>query len=108
MILGYAGTGKSSWLKVIRELFELENVGILSNNVERQWALSSIYTKLVVLGYEVRKDFKWEQGEFQNCVTHEEVSIMIKHKTAFASPFLAPIYMAGNEMVIIFPHVSDD
>lgn len=99
LILGYAGTGKSTCLRIIREFYKLEHVGILSNNIERQWALSGIYDKYVVLGYEVKKDFNWEQGEFQNAVTHEEVLVMIKFKTAFAHPFLAPIFMAGNEMI---------
>jgi hypothetical protein len=80
LILGYAGTGKSTLLRIIREFYELEQVGILSNNIERQWALSTIYNRYVVLGYEVKKDFKWEQGEFQNAVTHEEVLVMVNIK----------------------------
>jgi hypothetical protein len=54
LILGFAGTGKSTWLRMIRELYQLEDFGILSNNVEKQWALSSIVNKYVVVGYEVK------------------------------------------------------
>ena len=98
-LLGYAGTGKSSVLKLVRELFELQDVGVLSNNLEQQWALSSLHDKYVVLGYEIKQNFKWEQAEFQSCVTGEEVSVAVKFKTAFVCKWMPHILMAGNEMV---------
>ena len=98
-LMGYGGTGKSTILKLLRQIYRLENIGILSNNVERQWALASIWDKYVVLGYEVKQDFKWEQGEFQSCISMEEVSVMVKREMAFAHRFMAHIFLAGNEMV---------
>lgn len=97
--LGYAGTGKSTWLKTIRLCFDMEDVGIISNNIEKQWALSSLVNKMIVLGYEVKEDFKWEQAEWQSCIAGEEVSVATKFETAYAKMFLAPIFLAGNEMI---------
>lgn len=99
LILGFSGTGKSTLLKFLRSIYRLEHVGILSNNTEKQWALSSIYNKFLVLGYEVKHNFAWEQAEFQSCVANEEVSVMIKHQTAFAHLWNVPIVLAGNEMI---------
>lgn len=104
-------------------------VGILSNNIERQWAMSSLIDKhgmifknyfqidissfFVIIGYEIKGDFKWDQAEFQQCVACEEIHglmrifsqklkkfiVMKKHKEAYVSSFNIPIYIAANQMM---------
>ena len=99
MLLGYAGTGKSSLLGALRKVYPLDKVGILSNNVEKQWALCSIIEKYVVLGLDINYNFKWDQNEFQSCVVGEEVSVPRKHNTPLVVAFQAPIFLASNRMI---------
>jgi len=105
LLLGYGGTGKSTVLKYLRQFFKTENVGVLSNNIERQWAMSSIVggddkdAKYIVFGYEVKKDFKWDQAEFQQCAACEELLVAKKHRDAYVVQFKSPIYLAANEMI---------
>ena len=99
LLLGYSGTGKSTILKYLRQFFKTENIGILSNNIERQWAMSSIVDKHVVIGFEVKKDFRWDQAEFQQCAACEELLVAQKHRDAFVTQFKSPIYLAANEMI---------
>jgi hypothetical protein len=98
-LLGFAGTGKSTILQILRNFYKREDISIISNNIEKQWALSTIYDKKVAFGLEIRCDFKWDQAEFQTVISGEFVSVAVKHKEAFVKEFLVPIFLAGNEMV---------
>lgn len=102
LLLGYSGTGKSTILKYLRNFFKLENIGILSNNIERQWALSSIIDKYVVIGFEIKKDFNWDQAEFQQCTACEECLVFKKYKDAYVTQFKSPIFIALNEMIKVW------
>jgi hypothetical protein len=99
IFLGHSGTGKSTLLKYLRKFFRIENVGILSNNIERQWAMSTLVDKHIVIGYEIKSDFQWDQAEFQQCAACEELLVAKKHKEAFVSTWRTPIFMAANEMI---------
>jgi phage/plasmid-associated DNA primase len=99
LLIGTSGTGKSTILKSLREFFPPDQVGVLSNNIERQWAMSSLIDKYVVLGYEIKANLKWDQAEFQQCVACEELQVFEKHKTAYMRSWNTPIFMAANEMI---------
>ena len=99
-LLGTAGTGKSSiTLNVVAKLYGPEDVGLLSNNVERQFGLSAFYDKLIFVAPEIKSDVRLEQAEFQSMVSGEEVQIAIKHKSAFSHKWSTPGFLAGNELV---------
>ncbi len=61
--------------------------------------MSSIVDKHIVIGYEVKSDFKWDQAEFQQCAACEELLVAQKHRDAFVTQFKSPIYLAANEMI---------
>ena len=99
MYIGRAGTGKSTTLKPLQQLFPLEDLGILSNNSERQWALWTLHDKYVVLCYEVKEDFALDQGEFQSATSGEPLSIARKNLIALVRPWEPHIFMCANEMM---------
>jgi len=99
LLLGYAGTGKSSWLTAIRKVYPLNSIGILSNNIEKQWALSSLINKYVVIGFDINSNFKWDQAEFHSCAVGEEVSVARKFGDPIIEKFDSAIFMAANKMI---------
>lgn len=97
-LLGQAGTGKSSITNnVIAELYDATDVGLLSNNSERQFGLGAFYDKFIFVAPEIKSDMKLEQAEFQSMCSGEEMQIAIKHKTAFSIRWKTPGFLAGNE-----------
>jgi hypothetical protein len=97
--IGAAGNGKSTILMLLRFLYILANVAILSNNIERQWAISAWIGKFVLLGFDIKGDCQWEQAEFQSCTTMEEVLVSKKHETPSAWLFNMHIFIACNEFI---------
>jgi hypothetical protein len=97
-LLGQAGSGKSSVTNnVISELYDATDVGLLSNNSEKQFGLSAFYDKFIFVAPEIKSDMKLEQAEFQSMCSGEEMQISIKHKTAFSVKWSTPGFLAGNE-----------
>ena len=98
-LLGTAGTGKSSiTLNVVAKLYGPEDVGLLSNNVERTFGLSAFYDKTIFVAPELKSDVRLEQAEFQSMVSGEDVQIAVKHKSAFPHRWTTPGFLAGNEI----------
>lgn len=94
---GVAGTGKSTILRIIRMFYETDDVGIMSNNIEGKFGLAALYTKLVVLCFELRSDFGLDQADLQSIISGEEMSVPVKFKTALPIiKWVAPIAVAGN------------
>lgn len=90
--------GKSLILeKVLKEFYETEDVGILSNVGKELFGLSAIYDKNLFYCSEVNSKFNLEQAKFQQMVSGESVSVAIKYKTAIAQPFKPHGFLAGNE-----------
>ena len=68
--------------KVVKEFYENEDVGQLSNDGERQFALSAFYNKKIFIAPEIKGDFTLPQAVLQGIISGEDVSIPIKFKTA--------------------------
>ena len=69
----YFLTGKSLILeKVLKEFYEPEDVGILSNNGEELFGLSAIFDKNIFYCSEVNNKFNLEQSKFQQMVQRGE------------------------------------
>lgn len=97
-LLGQAGSGKSSVTNnVIAQLYDATDVGLLSNNSEKQFGLGAFYDKFIFVAPEIKSDMKLEQAEFQSMCSGEEMQISIKHKTAFSVRWTTPGFLAGNE-----------
>lgn len=101
-LIGYSGTGKSTILKFLQYFYRPEEIGLVSNNIERQWAMGTLAAAgvLVIIGSEVRSDLKLDQAEFMQAVSNEMMLIMKKNQMAKTSSFFTiPIIMAMNNMI---------
>jgi len=102
---GMGGAGKSTIItKVVKEIYEPEDVGQLSNDGERQFALSAFYDKKIFIAPEIKTDFSLPQAVLQGIISGEDVSIPIKFKTAENIVWKTPGMMAGNEV----PNFTDN
>ena len=96
---GIARSGKSTLItKVFKKFYESEDVGTLSNNIEKKFGLSSIYDSFMFIAPEVKGDLSLEQAEFQSLVSGEDVSIAVKHQNAISMQWTTPGVLGGNEV----------
>jgi len=96
--LGLAGTGKSTLLRFFAHLFEPNDVGYLSNALQRQFALEGIYDKFVYFCLDIDEHFQLDQATFQSMVVAEEVAISRKFKKPLTMVFDIPGAAAGNKL----------
>ena len=97
MLLGVAGSGKSTITDyLVGSIYDTVDVGVLSNNCERQWAVSGLISKLIWICPEIKSDFALEQATFQSMVSGERISVAAKHKTPYSTRFVLPGFLAGN------------
>ncbi|NBU15972.1 MAG: hypothetical protein EBS48_02990 [Actinobacteria bacterium] len=85
-------------LKVCKSFYDAQDVGVLSNNIERKFGLSAFYDKCLFLAPEIKSDLGIEQAEFQSVVSGEDLQVNVKHKKAFATTWSVPGALAGNEV----------
>jgi phage/plasmid-associated DNA primase len=96
---GAACTGKSTILmRVCRNLFESADVGVLSNNIERKFGISSLSEKFIFIGPEIKADIALEQAEFQSIVSGETLQVAIKYAPSRTIDWRVPGILAGNEV----------
>lgn len=96
---GQASSGKSTIiLKVCKMFYDAQDVGVLSNNIERKFGLSAFYDKYLFVAPEIKSDLGIEQAEFQSVVSGEDLQVNVKHKKAFATTWTVPGALAGNEV----------
>lgn len=98
MIVGKAGTGKSTFCNYLTTLWEKSDAGVLSNNCERQFALWSFADKYVFIAPEVKADFKLDQAEWQGITTGDIMSIAGKFVKAEMKNWAVPGFFAGNQV----------
>ena len=98
MIVGAAGTGKSTFCMHLTKLWEPDDVGVLSNNCERQFALYPFMNKFLFVAPEVKSDFKLDQAEWQGITTGDPMSCAVKFKAARAIRWTTPGFFAGNQI----------
>jgi hypothetical protein len=96
---GIARSGKSTLItKVFKKFYEGEDVGTLSNNIEKKFGLSAIKDSFMFIAPEVKGDLALEQAEFQSIVSGEDVSVAVKNKTAQSFEWKVPGVLGGNEV----------
>lgn len=97
-IKGLAGTGKGTILtKIIKQFYEPDDVGILSNDGESTFGVSGFYDKLIFIAPEVKGDIKLPQAQFQGMVSGEDIVVSVKYKTPQNLVWKTPGMLAGNE-----------
>lgn len=99
-LLGAAASGKSTLsLKVSKEFYEHADVGVMSNNIEKQFGISAFHDKFLVCSPEVKGDLKIDQADLQSMISGESTQVSVKHKTAFTlDKWTVPCIFAGNEV----------
>lgn len=94
---GKAKTGKSTILTGVCKLFYHQlDVGVLSNNCEKQFGLSSLEDKLMFIAPEIKENIGLEQTEFQSIISGEDTNVARKYKTAKGIVWKTPGIIAGN------------
>lgn len=93
---GLGGTGKGTILDLFKYVFGQE-AGSMSNNIEENFGLQSLYDKKIILGMEIGLNFKLNQELFQSMITGETMTVAIKNKCAIdIDNWTAPMILAGN------------
>lgn len=96
---GQAGSGKSTFvLKVVKQFYPSNQVGVISNNIERKFGLQPVDGKLLFVAPEVKVDFGLDQADFQTAVSGEETVINRKFEQAKSVKWNIPGFFAGNEI----------
>lgn len=95
---GTAGCGKSTIIKVIQNIYDKANVGVVSNNIETTFGLSSFQDKWMCIAPEIKDDWKISVTEFQSMASGESVSIAVKNKNTIQKEWESQLAMAGNEI----------
>lgn len=98
MVVGAAGTGKSTFCLHLAKLWEPDDVGVLSNNCERQWAIGAFVDKFLIIAPEIKSDLRLDQAEWQGMTTGDPMSIARKHRDARTVKWKVPAFFAGNQM----------
>lgn len=96
--LGLAGTGKSTFLRLLASLFDSNDVGYLNNNLQKMFALEGIYDKMIYLALDIDENFALDQATFQSMVCGEEVSVIRKHQSPHCQPWKTQGGFAGNKL----------
>lgn len=94
---GIAGSGKSTITKIVKKFYESCDVGVLSNNIEKTFGLSSLKDKLLFLAPEIKGDLKLEQSEFQLLIEGGDMQLPVKYKESHYIEWKIPGLFAGNE-----------
>jgi len=94
---GVAGSGKSTITKIVKKFYETCDVGVLSNNIEKTFGLSSLKDKLLFLAPEIKGDIRLEQSEFQLLIEGGDMQLPVKFKESHYMEWKIPGLFAGNE-----------
>jgi hypothetical protein len=94
---GVAGSGKSTITKIVKKFYESCDVGVLSNNIEKTFGLSSLKDKLLFLAPEIKGDLRLEQSEFQLLIEGGDMQLPVKFKESKYIEWKIPGLFAGNE-----------
>ena len=99
-LLGQAGAGKSTILtKILQKWYEEDDVGIIPNNIEKQFGLKPHINRKIVLAPEMQGDCKLEQTDWQLIVEGGKNSFAEKNKNAESEYWKVPMAMAGNTII---------
>jgi hypothetical protein len=92
-------THNSTILKtIVKQFYEVSDVGILSNECAENFPIENLYDKKVFIALDIDNKFRLPQMTFQSMVSGEDVSVMRKHKTPMDIEWSVPGAMSGNEL----------
>lgn len=94
---GVAGTGKSTLLNLLRNLWDPTDVGTVSNSTERNFPLEALLHVFVFFGMDVSNQLSLDQTLWQSMVSGEGIAVNCKFKTARSVIWRIPGIWAGNQ-----------
>lgn len=95
-ILGLPGTGKSTIGTFIMNLYERENVGIISSDMEKQFGVSAFAEAFLAICPEVSEKFNLTHTMLQSMIDGEYVSYARKYLTATTVAWSTLLLLMGN------------
>ena len=99
-LLGAGNAGKSTLLtKILQKWYDEDDVGIIPNNIEKQYGLKPHINKFLVLAPEMQGDCKLEQTDWQLMCEGGKNSFAQKYKDAESEYWKVPMAMAGNSLI---------
>jgi energy-coupling factor transporter ATP-binding protein EcfA2 len=99
LLLGHAGSGKSTVAKLVQRYYTPDDTGQLNSECEPKYALAALSGKYIWFCTEVKKNFQLDVAMMQLMLEgRARISIQEKHKTARDEEWNIPGLMAGNEI----------
>lgn len=106
-VKGLGNTGKSKFLETVSQIYDIADVGTISNNIEPKFGLAPIAENLISIADDVRRSLanNLDQSDLQMIISGMRASCARKHM----APLLVPkwkcgIIWSGNE----FPDFHDN
>ena len=99
LILGEAGTGKSTIFRIVEEMFNPLAIGEIDANLEKTFGLQDKATKEVMFIRDAPMKMSQilPQEQFQKMVTGEGIQISVKHKMAYTVNWRSHILAGANK-----------
>ena len=99
LILGHAGTGKTTLAKVLQSFYDDNDTDVINSNCEPKYALANLVDKFVWFCTEVKKNFQLDTGMLLLMLEgNTRIAIQKKHATAWSIRWKIPGLMCGNEL----------
>lgn len=97
-IKGQANTGKSTFLEIIENFFNIRDIGTIGENMEKTFGLQNLYNKRIVISTDIpaKLSEKLDKATLQKMISGEKVSIAIKNGDARTEDWKPSLLMAGN------------
>jgi energy-coupling factor transporter ATP-binding protein EcfA2 len=99
LLLGHAGSGKSTIAKLVQRYYADNDTGQLNSECEPKYALANLVGKYVWFCTEVKKNFQLDIAMMQLMLEgRTRIAIQKKNVTAWEEEWTTPGLMAGNEI----------
>lgn len=94
---GTSGCGKSTFARMIYENYAFRDVGILANDMQKQFGLEHLCKKFILAALDLKSDFGLPEMMFNCMIANEAVSVARKFKVAIDLLWDVPIVFACTE-----------
>ena len=93
---GVAGSGKSTWFRLVAQAYEASDIGYLADDCEEFFSDQHLIDSKMVLCLDTSTKFRMTATRLNSYVTGEEVVINRKHKTSLTKKWKSHIAFASN------------
>jgi len=98
MLIGSAQSGKSLYIELMKRMYEVSDVGVISTQIEQMFGLETLFNSYLVVLPDIRKGLNLAASDFVAMVKGKSVSVRSKGKNALTIPkWKSQLLSAGNE-----------